>query len=115
MDTRVQTIPLSFQDDTIAPRPLSYVPSRQAKSDSPVDRVCNSTQVVANEDFESKIDHALINDHCKEVVWLDGVPYRRAAGTFIGTARRRQSTFGGNNATKNWHPEQLLYDGATTR
>jgi hypothetical protein len=76
--------------------------------------VCQSTQLVAHKYFESKIDRALINDHCEEIVWLDGVPYHRAAGTFIGTARRRQSTFGGNDSTTMPHPEQLLYDGATT-
>jgi hypothetical protein len=36
---------------------------------------------------ESKIDRALIDDHYKEIVWLDGVPYRRAARKFIGNAR----------------------------
>jgi hypothetical protein len=71
-DTRLQTIPPSFRDDTIACPKLSYVPSCQAKSaflgnDSTINHVCHS---------ESKIDHALIDGHNKEIVFLDGVPYR---------------------------------------
>jgi hypothetical protein len=56
MDTRVQTIPWSFQDDMIAPRPLLYVPSRRPKSvflgnNSTINCVCHTTQMVAYKDF----------------------------------------------------------------
>jgi hypothetical protein len=79
--------------------------------------------MVAYEDFPllqgeikfSKIDRASINDHYEEIVWLDGVPYRRAASKFIGNARQCQSTFGGNDSMMMQHPEQLLYDGATSQ
>jgi hypothetical protein len=65
---------------------------------------------------ESKIDRASIDaDHYEEIVWLDGVPYRRVASKFIGNTRRGQSTFGGNDSTMMRHPEQLLYDNVTPR
>ena len=73
MDTRQKTMPPSFRDDMIARPQLSYVPSRRAKSaflgnDSTINRVCHS---------ESKIDRASIEgQQYKEIVFLDGVPYR---------------------------------------
>jgi hypothetical protein len=59
-------MPPSFQDDTIARRQLSYVPSRRAKSaflgnDSTINRVCHS---------ESKINHALIDGQYKVSFWM---------------------------------------------
>jgi hypothetical protein len=64
---------------------------------------------------ESKIDHASIDNHYIEIVWLDGVPYRQAVSKFIGSARRGPSTFGGNDSMMMRHPEQLLYDDVTSR
>jgi hypothetical protein len=51
---------------------------------------------------ESKIDHASIDGHYKEIVLFDGV-------------RRGQSTLVGNNSTMTQHQEQLLHDDVTSR
>jgi hypothetical protein len=114
MDTRLQTMPPSFRDDTIARPQLSYIPSHRAKgaaflgNNSTINRVCHS---------ESKIDRASIDgQQYKEIVFLDGVPYHQAASNSTGNARLLgHSASGGNDSTMMRHQEQLLYDDVTSR